>query len=161
MNPIDVMFYGQRTTLRAIESLAPGDWLRPGALGTWTVKDIVGHLGAFEKRMVEVLGPFAGEAIEPVLMAVVEATFNDVQAAVRAGWTVVQVMAEFQDAHVRVMELARRIPGKGWREVGTIPWYGPEYSLDDLVVYQIYGHKREHSAQIDSARSPGDQASGR
>ena len=35
-----------------------------------------------------------------------------------------------------------------WREVGTIPWYGPEYSLDDLVVYQMYGHKREHDPQL-------------
>ena len=27
-------------------------------------------------------------------------------------------------------------------------WYGPEYSLDDLVVYQMYGHKREHDPQL-------------
>jgi hypothetical protein len=37
-----------------------------------------------------------------------------------------------------------------WREVGTIPWYGPERSLDDLVVYQMYGHKREHDPQLSS-----------
>ena len=35
-----------------------------------------------------------------------------------------------------------------WREVGTIPWYGPEYSLDDLVVDQWYGHQREHDPQL-------------
>jgi hypothetical protein len=35
-----------------------------------------------------------------------------------------------------------------WRDTGTIPWYGPEYSLDDLVVYQQYGHKREHDPQL-------------
>jgi hypothetical protein len=34
--------------------------------------------------------------------------------------------------------------------VGTIPWYGPEYSLNDLVVYQMYGHKREHGPQLDA-----------
>ena len=28
------------------------------------------------------------------------------------------------------------------------PWYGPEYSLDDLVVYTMYGHKREHDPQL-------------
>ena len=33
-------------------------------------------------------------------------------------------------------------------EVGTIPWYGPDYSLDDLLVYQMYGHKREHDPQL-------------
>ena len=38
------------------------------------------------------------------------------------------------------------------REPGSIPWYGEEYALDDLIVYQYYGHKREHSAQIEAFR---------
>jgi hypothetical protein len=40
------------------------------------------------------------------------------------------------------------IPAEPWREAGTIPWYGPEYSLNDLVVYQMYGHRREHDPQL-------------
>jgi hypothetical protein len=35
---------------------------------------------------------------------------------------------------------------------GTLPWYGPEYALDDFIVYSYYGHKREHSAQINVFR---------
>ncbi len=31
---------------------------------------------------------------------------------------------------------------------GPLPWYGPEYDLDDFIAYTFYGHKREHSAQI-------------
>jgi hypothetical protein len=31
---------------------------------------------------------------------------------------------------------------------GTLPWYGMEYALDDFIVYQYYGHKREHMAQV-------------
>jgi hypothetical protein len=46
------------------------------------------------------------------------------------------------------MRNARAIAPEVWREVGTIPWYGAEYSLDDLVVYQQYGHKREHDPQL-------------
>jgi hypothetical protein len=34
------------------------------------------------------------------------------------------------------------------RSTGTIPWYGEQYSIEDLIVYQYYGHKREHVAQI-------------
>ena len=75
-------------------------------------------------------------------------TFNDDQAAIRKDWTIEQVTDEFLAAHERVMTHARGVTPERWREVGTIPWYGPEYSLDDLVVYQMYGHKREHSAQI-------------
>ena len=46
------------------------------------------------------------------------------------------------------MNLLDDIPIEELREVGTIPWYGLEYSLDDLIVYMFYGHKREHSAEI-------------
>ena len=52
------------------------------------------------------------------------------------------------EAHERVLRLAALIAPEVWREVGTIPWYGAEYSLDDLVVYQQYGHKREHDPQL-------------
>ena len=71
---------------------------------------------------------------------------------------------EFLDAHERVMRHAKAIAPEAWREVGTIPWYGPEYALDDLVVYQMYGHKREHdpqlSAVLEGGRSRLDRALG-
>ena len=48
------------------------------------------------------------------------------------------------------MTLVPRIPADRWREVGAIPWYGPDYALDDLVVYLMYGHKREHTPQLEA-----------
>ena len=59
-----------------------------------------------------------------------------------------EVIGAILDAHERVMRRAAAIAPETWREVGTIPWYGPQYSLDDLVVYQMYGHKREHDPQL-------------
>lgn len=150
MNAIDVLMYGQRTLAGAIDRLGPEDWTAPGALGSWTAKDIVGHLGAFEARFVEILAGFADEPVVPRLVLADPDTFNDDQAAIRADWSVEAVLAELDEAHAKVMELARRIPTARWSEVGTIPWYGPEYSLDDLVVYTMYGHKREHSPQIEA-----------
>ena len=58
------------------------------------------------------------------------------------------ILAEYTSAHTRVITLAGRLPGSLWAQTGTIPWYGAEYSLDDFIVYQYYGHKREHSAEI-------------
>ncbi|HSG85965.1 MAG TPA: DinB family protein [Candidatus Limnocylindrales bacterium] len=150
MNAIDVLMYGQRTLRGAIDRLGPDDWTAPGALGTWTAKDIVGHLGAFEVRFVETLSGFAGVPSERRLSLADPETFNDDQAAIRADWSVETVVAELLEAHDRVMDLARRIPAERWSEVGTIPWYGLEYSLDDLVVYTMYGHKREHTAQLEA-----------
>ena len=143
-----MMRYGHADIDRALARLQPDDWTAI-ALGVWTTKDVVGHLGAFEVRFAEVMALFLDETPATNLRADSPATFNDDQAAVRRDWPVEQVVAELRDAHRLTMELAARIPAETWAAVGTIPWYGPQYSLDDLVVYQIYGHKREHGPQLE------------
>ena len=147
MNTLDVLAYGQGTIRSTIDRYGPDDWGRI-ALGVWTAKDLLGHLGAFEVRFADQLAPFVGVSAETDLPSADPATFNDDQAAVRARWSVGEVMTELLEAHERVMRLAAQISPEVWREVGTIPWYGAEYSLDDLVVYQQYGHKREHDPQL-------------
>jgi hypothetical protein len=149
MNPVDMLRYGQATIDELIDRLGPDDWPAV-ALGVWTAKDLVGHLGAFEVRFVEILALFLGEEPATNLRSSPPATFNDDQAAIRHDWPVEQVVAELRDAHASVMALAPRIPAERWREVGAIPWYGPEYALDDFLVYTQYGHKREHGPQLEA-----------
>jgi hypothetical protein len=150
VNAIDVLMYGQRTILATVERYQADDWDRI-ALGVWTSKDLLGHLGAFEVRFAEVLATFVEAPVLSDLMTADPRTFNDDQAAIRKDWPIEEVKEEFLDAHERVMRHAQGITPKRWREVGTIPWYGAEYSLDDLVVYQMYGHKREHDPQLSAA----------
>lgn len=149
MNPLDILTYGQRTIDDLIDRLEPGDW-GAIALGRWTTKDLVGHLGVFEVRFVEILTSFLGEEPATSLVRIPVDVFNDDQATVRREWPVEAIVAELRDAHVQAMALVPRIPADRWREVGTIPWYGPQYALDDLVVYLMYGHKREHAPQLEA-----------
>jgi hypothetical protein len=160
MNPHDVLMYGQRTVQAVLDRLEPGDW-DVIALGVWTTKDLVGHLGAFEVRFAEALAPFAGEELRTDLLRADRATFNDDQAAIRRDWPVEAVLIELAEAHELVMTLVPRIGAETWREVGTIPWYGLEYSLEDLLVYTMYGHKREHAPQLQAVlERPGRSTSG-
>jgi hypothetical protein len=149
VNPLDILRHGQREIDSLIDRFGPDDW-NAVALGTWTAKDLVGHLGVFEVRFVEILTRFLGEEPATNLLAEPLETFNDVQAAIRLDWSVEAILAELRDAFAAAMALVPRIPSERWREVGTIPWYGPEYALDDLVVYLMYGHKREHAPQLDA-----------
>ena len=149
MNPLDILRYGQRDIDGLIDRLQPADW-EAIALGTWTTKDLVGHLGSFEVRFVDILLMFLGEEPATGLSREPVATFNDDQAAIRRDWPVEAIVSELRDAHSRSMTLVPRIPPERWREVGTIGWYGPEYALDDLVVYLMYGHKREHGPQLEA-----------
>ena len=149
MNAQDVLKYGHRTVLRTVDGLPEANWNTPGVCGVWSVKDIIGHLAAYEHVLVEVLTGFLEGGETPYLKQYMAGPeFNDAQAANRKDHTVAQVWAEYNDIHARVKALAPRIAPEVWRQVGTLPWYGLEYALDDYVVYAFYGHKREHSAQI-------------
>jgi len=150
VNVIDVLTFGQRDIEHLLARIGADDW-DTVALGTWTTKDLVGHLGAFEVRFADLLAGFLDEPLATDLTRADPATFNDDQAAVRRDWPAQAILDELHGAFQRSMELARRIPGETWTAVGTIPWYGLQYALDDLAVYSIYGHKREHGPQLEAA----------
>ena len=60
MNPVDVLRYGQADLDGLIDRFRPDDW-EAIALGVWTTKDLIGHLGAFEVRFADILALFLGE----------------------------------------------------------------------------------------------------
>jgi hypothetical protein len=150
MNVLDILKYGNLTLLKSVEGLPEENWEVGGVCGVWSVKDIMAHLASFEHMLAEVLDTFLGAEFGPTLneRAQLGDEWNDVQVERRKDKSVAEVLAEYNQVHARVMELAAQIPGEKYSENGAIPWYGPEYCLDDFIVYTSYGHKREHSAQI-------------
>lgn len=154
MNAKDILKYGQGTALQAIEGFPETALETPGACGAWSVKDIIAHLASYEEVLIDILSGFAGRHPTPALDSFIElgGSFNDTEVEKRKGRSMREVLDEFNDAHAQVMSLAERISPEAFRQVGTLPWYGMEYSLDDVLVYMYYGHKREHSAQIAAFR---------
>lgn len=127
-------------------------WEKPGACGEWSVKDILSHLTSFEIVLIDILSQFINKGVPtPHLHAMnSEKGYNEEEVKRRRVKTVTEIIEEYTAAYTKVMELANNIPAKTFAKTGTIPWYGANYSLDDLIVYMYYGHKREHCAQIDS-----------
>jgi hypothetical protein len=154
MNATDILKYGQLTVLQAIEGFPETACETPGACGVWSVKDIIAHLASYEEVLVDILSGFAGRHQTPSLDKFTElgGQFNDIEVERRKKRTVKEVLDEFNDAHAQVMSLTERILPEVFRQVGTLPWYGMEYALDDVIVYMYYGHKREHGAQIAAFR---------
>ena len=153
MNPSDVLKYGHTFVTRTLDGLPLTDWETGGVCGVWSVKDIIGHLAAYELLLTEVLAPFANLSIEMKIMPQIGQIgiegFNDAQAASRKNHTAQQALTEYTDLFTYNHEqVVPRVPSATWSQSGTIPWYGAEYALDDYLVYSFYGHKREHSAQI-------------
>jgi hypothetical protein len=58
------------------------------------------------------------------------------------------VWSEYTATYRQTISLITQIPIARRRLNGLIAWYGLEYDLEDFIVYNFYGHKREHSSQI-------------
>jgi uncharacterized protein (TIGR03083 family) len=150
MNAADILKYGHLTVLGAVDGLPEADWETPGACGFWSVKNIIAHLASYEAAVAEILASFAVEAPTPTLDRMKEpgSGFNDREVEARAALSPQETLAEYAAHYGRVADLIVQIPSETLRRPGTLPWYGAEYALDDLLVYMAYGHKREHCAQV-------------
>ncbi|MDT8306624.1 MAG: maleylpyruvate isomerase N-terminal domain-containing protein [Anaerolineae bacterium] len=150
MNAVDILKYGHLTFQGALARVPIEAWHAGGVCGVWSVKDIIAHLASYEELLADILGIFLGDEEAPHLQHYLELgpPFNDIAVAARQALSAEQALAEYNQHHTAVMRRIPQIPMARCYQPGTLPWYGAEYALDDFLVYQYYGHKREHSAQI-------------
>ncbi len=151
MNAHDILKSGHLWVHKHLDGLTDDQMVVPGVCGFWSVKEIMAHLTSFEWVLAEVFLGFADPGPTPNLNQLTSMdgdAFNAVQVGMRQDRSVAEVLAEYNKAYERVIGLLPRLDENLLLRAGTIPWYGKEYSLDDLIVYQYYGHKREHMAQV-------------
>jgi hypothetical protein len=154
MDALDILKYGHLTVVSTVEALPEDEWETPNVCGWWSSKNIIAHLASFEVVLVEILSSFVDDAPTPTLKKYSESPqgFNDVSVAERQHLTPADTWAEYEGTQGRTMEILAEIPVEVRRQKGRLPWYGPEYDLEDFIVYTFYGHKREHMAQINVFR---------
>ncbi len=154
MHAMDVLKYGNRTFMAALDGLTPEQCAVSGVCGWWSVKDIVAHLASHELVLVDVLSGLLDGGPTPTLELYLNdrRSFNDDQVDLRKEKTYAQALDEYQRAHAQVMERIGRASEQLLHQTGILPWYGAEYDLEDYLAYGYYGHKREHSAQINVYR---------
>lgn len=153
MNPADILKYGHLMVMRTVADIPQDKMEVSGVCGIWSVKDIMAHLASYEHWLEEALAPFAQLNIGNPIMSQISSLgsdgFNAAQVALWKDKTPAEVVSEYEKACKHILEdVYPKVPSAVWSQVGSLPWYGAEYSLDDFIVYTFYGHKREHCAQI-------------
>lgn len=151
MNASDILKYGHLWVHKHLEGLTDEQCLVPNVCGIWSTKDIIAHLASYEWVLVDVLSSCVSSGSTPnldLLAAMDGDAFNAMQVGQRANMTVSEVIADYDCGYAQVANLLPSLSPEDLTNPGTLPWYGIEYSLDDFIVYQYYGHKREHCAQI-------------
>lgn len=151
MNAHDILMYGHLWVLKHVDDLTPEEWGHPNVCGYWSCKDILAHLASFEWLLTEVMGSFTGSAPTPLFDRYVSMNgdaFNADQVGQRKAQKASEVMMEYKSAYEKVMAALAQLNADQLHLPGTLPWYGAQYALDDFIVYQYYGHKREHMSQV-------------
>jgi hypothetical protein len=149
MNASDVLKYGNDWLMKRVVKIPEDKWDMAGVCGVWSAKDVLSHITSYEINLGKILQEFIDKGKSEENPKGDSKSFNDDETAKRRDKNFQEVLDEYTKAHEEVMALITQIPAEKCHEVGTMPWYGEEYSLDDYLVYTFYGHKREHGAQFD------------
>lgn len=153
MNALDIHLYGQKFFLDTLDGLPEGKVIeKSGVCGEWSAKDVVSHVTMYEAMLAEILEDFIAKKDTPPSFMTQKKSFAEVcdaEVKKRRKLTFSKILSELETSYKKNLKLLKSIPKTRLEKVGEITWYGKEYSLDDLIVYMYYGHKREHGAQID------------
>jgi|SRR5690348_6256909 len=131
--------------LDAIKDL-PDDFLdRKGVVGEWSIKNVLGHLVAWESAVTEFLPERVATGARPAIFALIgddEDGWNAREVASREHLTPRQELNEFERSRQALLQtlrelgeemLSREHPWKGWD--GTVAAY---------VLDSVGGHEAEH-----------------
>jgi len=147
----DALSRGHEAVMNVIDEIPEADRDTPGVVGVWSVREIIAHLASHEEVLVEILTTMLSGGPTPGLDMMNEDSlhFNHVQVEMRKDKTSAELLAEYNDWHEKVMLLLAQIPKEKYRSRdNTLPWQGVECTLEELVIYTNFAHKREHSAQL-------------
>ena len=117
---------------RELAAIPPDRLEEPGAVGEWSVKDLMAHLAVWDDVAAsKAQRHLTGEQF-PESEQLTWQELNDREHAARAGWSVEQARREMEAAHARMLEALSRAPD-----------LEPEFWQDDT-----YGHYIEHLGDL-------------
>ena len=151
MHMHDIIKYGNGEIVKATSQLPHEHWDLPNACGTWSVKNIVAHLAAYELLLIDSLSTLVdANATTPTLNDLLRLgdAWNDDEVDKRKHLTPVDTYLDYTNNFQQSQEILQRLPAELATKSGALAWYGEAYDIEDFLVYAFYGHKREHSAQI-------------
>ena len=118
--------------------------------GSWTIKDILGHISAWEITIIKSLESLAsGGEFSPDIISDVE-PFNLAQVNQRRTFSLDQVKSELQEGRDAILKVAERLSDKAWNAIYPAPWGGQD-TLTNLIA-GLADHEAEHTKIISGWR---------
>ena len=154
---LDTLDASWRTLDAAVAGLGEADQMEPGVVGSWSSKDVLGHVTAWDSLVVQYLEHWRRGEPPPVRDWDATDDYNAREVTRRQDWTLAQVRDEAADIRRRLRALIAGVTDEEWATVVTITdrerplgeWVGGATSGDDGPGT----HAAEHAAAIRTWRS--------
>jgi hypothetical protein len=138
--------------LDAIDGLAPDQMVIPGAVGIWSVKDVLAHLVAWESELVTALNNVSKHHPPHIVLIEDIDEWNEEQYHANAPRPLEAVQVDLESVHKMVLRMVEGLDKKTLFDNRSFPWMEGE-PLVYLIEENAYLHEREHAQEIRDWRS--------
>lgn len=132
------------TVYHSIAFLPDDEMTRSGAIGEWSVKDVLGHLAAWESIEIDWIEQFArGE--RPTMDINDVDGWNAQRAAERSSWSLAQTRDDLVATRKRLLDVVAALPDDVFERIGPPPM---KTSFVQAMLNGVADHDREHWALL-------------
>lgn len=146
---INALEEGRETFLEAIEGLSDETMQLPGAVGSWSVKDVLSHLSRWEAELIKQLWQLS-QGQRPTTVHFSGMSDEEINARWYSEGRDRELERVLEDFHGVRTQTIRRVEGfteKDLLEIGRYRWLG-KTPLWQVVAESTFEHEAEHAAEI-------------
>jgi len=145
---LDRLAADRSDTLSTLQGISSARMTAPRMIGDWSVKDVLGHISAWEREAVVAIAQIlAGE--RPDLMDISDFdAFNAEKVAVRRDWPLDDVLGELNESRRELWQAIEGLSEAQFEEATAFP------ALQGHSVRQLldWGHDRQHHPELEAWR---------
>jgi hypothetical protein len=145
---LDQIKAARSALLAALDGLPDDALLRPGAVGIWSVKDILAHLTVWQSELITTLSGIERPSRVPNIANIEDLDeWNDEQYRVNARRPLDIILEDFHGVHKHLLKAIDMIDEKSLNDARRFAWMEGE-PLWYLIAENGYWHEQEHADEI-------------
>jgi hypothetical protein len=132
--------------LNTIAGLSPDELTHIQVEGVWTTKDLLGHIAAWDKTLLEPLSIFIHGGAFKALIIPDHDVWNHEQASQRFALSYSMIFDEMEAIRKELLGLTDKIPETQWQQTFQAPW-GDQNNIIEMISGLAW-HEEEHTKSI-------------
>ncbi|MCC6904228.1 MAG: DinB family protein [Anaerolineae bacterium] len=133
--------------LQALDGLSEEHMRRAGAVGIWSIKDVLAHLAACESELVTALNQASPRHAPAIVEIEDQDEWNDEQYHISVRRPFNLVWDDFQQVHLILLQMLEDYPERNLMDNRRFPWMEGE-PLAYLVQELASWHEQDHAEDI-------------